>query len=256
MDLRNATLPALALAVALTAGCAPAAAAAPPAIANVAVVERTPHKVVFTASIDPGGLATTAQLEFGATPSLGARSTVANLGGGNEPILATFTLNGEPRRAYYWRFTATNDAGTATSEVQRVETPAQTRRRVVPVVRLSFAVETQPSGALLGRLLGATRPGGLPAGTRVSIRCRIACSGGRSLRITARSTPGALLRFRPAIAIRRRSVVEIRAVRAGYVGRVRRYVFRRSGGLLVPRRVSSRCLTAAPPRRPVACPSG
>jgi hypothetical protein len=218
------------------------------------VVKNTPTKVVFSAAVDPRGGATAVRLEFGTTAGLGARSGDIQLPAGNEPTLVTITLNGQPDTTYYWRFAAINEAGTAVSETQTVATPAKTRSQVLPVVALSFAVQTQTSGSTLGRVLGFTRPRGLPAGTRVTVRCRTACTGGRTILIKSSSSSGKLMRFRHSIAVTRQSVIEIRAVLDGYVGRLRGYRFRRSAGLLTPDRVSNRCLTATKPARATACP--
>jgi hypothetical protein len=245
----------LTAAVLLGAGLVPAASAADaPEIANAAVARKSATTVVFTAAINPHGQATDARLEFGATSGLGARSSAVAVPATSEPVLVTITLHAQPDSTYFWRFTATNPSGTAASEIQQVSTPKRARAQVLPKVQLSFAVETSRSGSVLGRLLGATTPSGLPRGTRITIRCRARCDGGRSFRITKVSKPGTIRRFTPPFPITRRSVVEIQARHDGYVGRIRRYRFKRSGPVLVAERVLDTCMTATAPRRPAACP--
>ena len=234
------------------------ASAAPPVISAVTVAERTDEKLVVTASISSDTSDATAALEFGRSSALGGRTSPVTIpaGGGTVPVTMTISRL-EPETTYHFRFTATNADGTTTSEVVTTRTAARPPvTRALPVVSLSFAMAVQRSGTTLGRLLGATRPRGLPTGTTVSIRCRSGCRGGGSFRIRSGSSSSSLaIRFRPTIRITTRSVVEIRAVRAGYLGRVQRYVFRRSGELIVPRRTYSRCLTTATPPQVRACPA-
>jgi hypothetical protein len=242
----------------LVAVPASAAAATPPGIADVSVSKRTAHLVQVSAGVNPNGAVTEARLEFGVTPSLGARTSPATVPAGSEPVLVVMTLNDlKPRTTYYYRFTATNEAGTTTSEIATVTTPARDTApagpRVLGPVALSFAVETHRTGPTLGRILGVTRPRGLPAGTSVTVRCHAACHGGRSFTLAAKPRDGTVP-INPGIRITGKSVVEIRAVKKGYVGRVRRYVFFRSGLLISARRVLSSCLSAKPPRRVIRCP--
>jgi hypothetical protein len=253
---RPLTAAALALALALGAPATALAQVEAPQVINPAVTKTSPREVVFTASVDPGGADTAVRLEFGATDALGARSDVVTVAAGDEPVLVTITLRGQPASTYFWRFRATNDAGSVVSETRTVETPAEARRKVMPVVRLSFAVETERSGLPLGRVLAFTRPGGLPVGTSLTVRCRRACTGKRTVRITSRTSSGRLVRFAEPLVVRPETVVEIRAVRAGWVGRVRTYRFQRSGGLLVPLRLSNRCLTPTSPPQRTSCSPG
>lgn len=241
------------LAAALAAPAAAVAQGGAPVIADPRVAERSPREVVFTATVDPRGIDTEVRLEYGTSAALGGRSTAIALTG-SEPIPVTVTLRGQPDSTYYWRFTATNAVGTIATEIASVETPAVARPRVLPPVAISFAVQRLTgSGTALGRVLGVTRPRGLPSGTRVSVRCRARCSGGTAFSITPASKPGTLVRFPRAVTVSRRSVVEVRATRKGSLGRVRRYVFRASGDLLIPLRVFNRCLSQAKPPRPSAC---
>jgi len=221
----------------LLAVAVPAAARAgePPTIVEPQVTSREARKVVFTTSVNPGGEAARIRLEFGATTALGAASDYVEVPAGTSPVLVTITLRALPRSTYRWRFRAVNATGSAVSPIGTVTTPAEATRRVIPVVRLSFAVEASRSGSPLGRLLGFTRPSGLPSGTRLVVRCRRDCRGGRA--VTLRPGSSRLLRFPAPIVVRRSSVVEIRATRAGYVGRSRGYRFERQGEIVVPVRV-------------------
>ena len=244
----------LVAAVMMPAIGAPAAFAAEmPLILDPVVTKTSAREVVFTANVHPGGAETAVRLEFGATDAVGARSETVTVPAGTEPVLVTITLRGQPESTYFWRFRAANEAGSATSPIGRVETPAETRRKVMPVVRLSFAVETQPSGVPFGRILAFTRPSGLPVGTRLTVRCRRACVGKRTIRIRSRTSSGGLVRFRDKVVVRPRTIVEIRAVRDGWVGRARTYRFRRADNLLEPVRLSNRCLTPTVPRQRTSC---
>lgn len=245
----------------LAAGCALAAWAAPaaaqgqaPTIDAPSVVKNSATSVVFSAAVDPNGEATTVQLAFGETRAVAGRSSVVDVGAGTEPVLVRITLSGQPDTRYFWRFEATNAAGTTLTDIDRVRTPKRSapRVKVLPPVRTSFAVRTR--GGARGELLGFTRPRGLPKGTRVTVRCHAGCRGGRSVRIPSSTAREVLVRLRSSIPIDRRSVVDVRATRTGSVGRLRRYVFRRSQGVLIARRVLDRCLVKGS-AKPVRCRS-
>lgn len=237
---------------ALAVGAAPALADAP-RILDPAVTKTSAREVVFTANVEPGGPETAVRLEFGATASVGARSETVTVPAGDAPVLVSITLRGQPDTTYFWRFRATNPDGTALTDTARVKTPPDTRRRVMPPVRLSFAIQTEPSGSPLGRIVAFTRPSGLPAGTSLTVRCRRACAGKRTIRIRSRSSTGGLVRFADPVVVRPRTIVEVRAVRDGWVGRVRTYRFRRAGGLLEPLRLTNRCLTPTRPPQRTSC---
>ena len=244
----------LRLAAAVLALAAPAAGAAvPPTIANEAVIEREAREIVFTAAVDPGGAETQVRLDFGTTAALGARSSLIVVPAGEEPVLVTVTLAAQPSTTYHWRFAATNEAGEATTAVQQTRTPAPAAVKKLRPPRMSFAVQTFTSGNLIGRLVGFTRPSGLPKGTKLSVRCVARCSGGRDITIGSGGQPGTLVRFSPSIPLGKRARVEVRAVRRGSIGRERTYEFRRAGDILVPVRVADRCLTASPPHRTTDC---
>lgn len=234
-----------------------AAAAEPPAISTVTVSELRAREVVVNASVDPRGAATATRLEFGPTAALGARSGPVGTGAGSEPILVTITIKSlRPRTTYHYRFTATNEAGTTVSEILTFTTPRGSQP-VVPVPQLSFAISIARSPSPLGHLLAVTRPRNLAVGSTLTIRCVRACTGSRRLLVTAANQDArAPLRFTPQVRITRRSVLEIRVVRPGYVGRLRRYRFRRSDNLVVTERLLERCLTAETPRRVIRCSAG
>lgn len=238
--------------LALLAG-PPAALAAPPSITSEAVVERAARKVVFSAAVQPGGEATNVRLEFGTTAALGARSSLVAIPAGTEPVLVTITLTAQPATTYHWRFTASNGSGQAATEIQRVTTPAPAPVRRLAPPRVSFAVQLTTSAGVIGRLIGFTRPPGLPKGTRVSVRCLRGCEGGRAITLGVTPSPSRIVRFAEAIPLARRARVEVRAVRRGSIGRSRTYEFRREDDILVPVRVAARCLGSAPPHAPASC---
>lgn len=229
---------------------APAAQA--PHISKPSVRERGAHRVVLVTSIDPRGSTATARLEFGPTPKLGTSTGIVKLGAGTQPVIVTMTLQQlQSQTTYYYRLFASNAGGRTTSPLYKVTTP-KIGPRVLPSVRMAFAIATRRHGSTIGRILSATRPQGLPSGTRVTIRCSAHCKGGRSFRTSGAYSGN--VRFRPAIAITRRSVIEIRASHGGYLGRVRRYVFRRSGAAIAAERVLNACLSKPPEATMVRCP--
>ena len=244
----------LAAAVLALVAVSPAAALAEaPSIANEAVTERSARKVVFTAAVDPGGEATNVRLEFGTTPSLGARSSLIAIPAGDNPVLVTITLAAQPGTTYHWRFSATNASGPASTVVQTVSTPAPVPIRRLRPPRVSFAVQLVSSDDEIGRLIGFTRPAGLPNGTRLTVRCLRRCTGERSITLGAAAKPSGIVRFAKPVSLARRARVEVRAVRRGSIGRSRTYEFRRAGDILVPVRIAARCLAASPPYGPASC---
>lgn len=235
----------------LMLGCAAQAqAAGPPTIGEPQIVERHPTSVSIEVAINPNDGPTKAYMEFGRTRQLGGRSGELTFSGGSNPVPATVNLDNLVQgKTYYFRFTATNAAGTTTTEIRSFDTTVPASQPVLAPPVVSFALSTGPGGATPWRILAVSRPNGLPKGTRVSVRCRSACKGGRSFTIArGRSLQAA---FRPPIRITRRSVVEVRATKKGYVGRVRRYRFQHSGSLILAIRTYNRCLVAG---QPAACP--
>lgn len=233
---------------------APATALAElPSIANETVTERSARKVVFTAAVDPGGEATNVRLEFGTTPALGARSSLIAIPAGQEPALVTITLAAQPGSTYHWRFSAANATGEATTTVQTVSTPAPAPIRRLRPPRVSFAVQLVSSPDEIGRLIGFTRPPGLPKGTKLTVRCLRGCQGERTITLGATATPRRIVRFAGPVSLAPRARVEVRAVRRGSIGRSRTYEFRRAGDILVPIRIAARCLASAPPYGPASC---
>ena len=239
-----------ALAWALTA---PAAAAADaPTIGDVTVAQRASDHLVLNASVSPNGSTTMVHVEFGESRALGGRTDSAPVNTDTESTLVTITLRKlSPGHTYYFQVVATNDSGTTRSEISSAVTSTHAKAQVLKGTEVSFAISTGRGGLAPWKVLAMRLPRGLPGGTRVSLRCQHACRGGASVLSSASRRQ---MRFGGGgITITRQSVLELRETRAGYVGRIRRFVFRRSGSLLEAFRTLSRCLVGSPARI-AACP--
>lgn len=242
----------LAIATALALAAPAVAVADVPAISDVSVVQRATDHLSLEARVSPNGLTTSVHVEFGPTKALGGRTDSAEVNTDTESTLVTILLSKlTPGKTYYYRVVATNDSGTARSDVGSAVTsthPKPGKPAVLKGTEVSFAISSGRNGLYPWRILAMRLPRGLPGGTRVSLRCRKACHGGAS---AASSAKRRQLRFGAGIAITRSSVLELRETKPGYVGRIRRFVFRRSGTLLEAIRVMSRCLVGP---KIAACP--
>lgn len=236
--------------VAAFAVALPAAAAQAPTMGAVNVVKNTGEKITVEVPVASNGSVTRVHLEFGRTESLGGTTNVVELRATQTSIPVTFGVTGlSPRTTYFFRAVAENDSGQVVSEIGQVTTGAPpSRTKVLKAPAIAFAISTGAGGAYPWRVLAAARPKGLPTGTRLTIRCHAQCQGSKTVRLDGSTGQ---IRFGRGIRITRESVLEIRATKIGYTGRIRRYVFRGSGSLIVAKRVLNRCLSGG---RPAACP--
>jgi hypothetical protein len=221
----------------------------PPEIGSVNVVSTQPTRVVLEAGINSHGAATKVHLEFGRTKALGGRTGTADLEAAFQPSPVSFTVTGLlPHTTYYYRVVATSAGGTTTSDIASIVTAA--RHGLLGAPTVSFAIGTAAGGAYPWRVLAASLPHGLPKGTLVAIRCHSGCHGGRIAHTGATKQ----VRFHPAISITRKSVLEVEVTHKGYIGRLSRFVFRRSGSLIQASRIFAACLKGSPPKT-VPCPT-
>jgi hypothetical protein len=96
----------------------------------------------------------------------------------------------------------------------------------------------QGGGKSLGKLLGVTGIEGLPAGTRVRVRCVAACKLDRGYDSKKGDDASKLrLKFSPAVAVTAKSVIEVRATRSGYESRAVKFKFARKKGALLARKL-------------------
>jgi hypothetical protein len=238
----------LALALAALAA-APAAQADAPTIGEVSVVTNAVDHFAVEAPVDSNGADTSVHLEFGRTRALGGKTTSGTVAATDSTSPMTFEVdNLQANTTYYYRVVATNPDGTTTTPIAALQTPARTHARVLRGTTVQFAISTGSQGAYPWRILALVLPQGVPRGTRVNVICRRGCHGGGS----AVSGPGRRqLKFRTGLRITRASILEVRETLKGYIGRIRRFVFRRSGSLLQAFRTMNRCLSAG---KIVACP--
>jgi len=228
---------------------APTAQADAPTIGKVSVVTDSLDHFAVEAPVDSNGADTSVHLEFGRTQSLGGKTTSGTVAATATTSPMTFQVtNLQANTTYYYRVVATNSDGTTTTPIAALKTPARTHARVLRGTTVQFAISTGAQGAYPWRILALVLPQGVPRGTRVNVVCRRGCHGGGS----AVSGPGKRqLRFRSGLRITRASILEVRETLKGYVGRIRRFVFRRSGSLLQAYRTMNRCLSRG---KIVTCP--
>ncbi len=106
--------------------CAPAAlAASSPTVSVSAVTAISGTAATLHGSVNPNGLATTYQFDYGTTTALGGKSpaTVANVGSGSAAVAESAKLSGlSPATTYYYELIASNSAGTTTSPLETFKT--------------------------------------------------------------------------------------------------------------------------------------
>ncbi len=126
--------------------CAPAAlAASSPTVSVGSVTAISSTAATLHGTVNPNGLATTYQFEYGTSTSLGLKipATVANVGSGTSGVAETAKLTGlSPATTYYYELVASNSAGTSTSPVETFKTtgnpaPAVTTEAASAVGRYS-----------------------------------------------------------------------------------------------------------------------
>lgn len=126
---RNATL-SLAAATALiaTVAClaicvAVALAAGSPTVSTGSATKIGDNSAVLGASVQPGGLHTTYDFQFGPTPALGSQSAAESAGSGTKATAVLTTITGlTPGTTYYYRVLASNSAGVAIGAIKTFHT--------------------------------------------------------------------------------------------------------------------------------------
>ena len=109
------------LVVGSTAAMAATSASNPTATAGAPGIS-TSSSVVVNGTVNPEGEATSWQVNYGTTPSLGTTKAVGSVGSGSADVPVTTTLSGLTAGAtYYYQLVATNDSsGSGSSAVQTV----------------------------------------------------------------------------------------------------------------------------------------
>ncbi len=106
--------------------CAPAAfAASSPTLSAGSVTAISGTAATLHGSVNPNGLATTYQFQYGTSTSLGGKSpaTVASVGSGTAAVAKTARLTGlSPATTYYYELVASNSAGTSTTPLETFKT--------------------------------------------------------------------------------------------------------------------------------------
>ncbi len=87
-----------------------------PAVASGLLTGNTTASVTAHATVNPGGLATSAHFDYGRSSSYGLTTPTQSVGSGLSPITITAVLaNLAPKTLYHYRISATNTAGTSVS---------------------------------------------------------------------------------------------------------------------------------------------
>lgn len=126
MTVRRLVL-ALAVATGVFAAVSAAATQTTPTAITGSVASVTGSTAALNGTVNPNGLATTWQFEYGLTTGYGSKapSTAQNVGSGTANVAATTTLTGlEPGSTYHYRLTATNADGTTVGTDGVFNTPA------------------------------------------------------------------------------------------------------------------------------------
>jgi hypothetical protein len=98
----------------------------PPVVSNVGAIDVQDTSVRFVGTIDPRNSATGYVFEYGATPALGSTTPQVSIGGGSTPMIVSKVATGlSPNTTYYFRLSATNLTGTATSGSKMVKTRSE-----------------------------------------------------------------------------------------------------------------------------------
>jgi hypothetical protein len=120
---------------------------APPAVTTGAADSITTSGATVTGTVDPGGAATTYQVEYGTSSSYGLTTAATDAGSGTDPVAVRVTLAGlTADTTYHYRLVATNAAGTDRGSDRSFRTLVTTR---APSVTSVAANAIGPLGATL-----------------------------------------------------------------------------------------------------------
>ena len=128
----------------LTLGAGAARAAGAPVVTTGAAAPLTSTSVSVAGSVDPNGLATTWQVEFGATVTYGSVTTSSSAGSGATAVDVSALLSGLTAGAtYHYRFVAVNSLGTtkgADATFTTTAPPTATTGTATAVTSTSFTL--------------------------------------------------------------------------------------------------------------------
>jgi len=145
--MRKLLLPAALLAALV---CAPIAlAASSPTVVPGAATAIGQTSAKLHGTVNPNGLATTYQFEYGTTESLGSASpaTAASAGSGTAAVSESTTISGlSPDTTYYYELVATNSSGSSSTALQTLKTtgnpaPTSTTDPATAVARYTATLE-------------------------------------------------------------------------------------------------------------------
>jgi hypothetical protein len=260
----------------------------PPVLGAATADAIGPSAATATGTIDPRGNATSVRVEYGKTKTYDRTTAPVDVGDGVDVTPFSITVSDlEPSSTYHYRVVGRNVAGETSSLDATFTTPAGPPAAPGATCTSGCAPGASPGGpgpvagacaprcatprtleepALgwltratrradrrrLGRLLGVTLFKGLPADSRLMLRCVQACRG--TLRLDAAAgNRRDTRRFRHALTLTTASRLEVALTRKGWIGRWATYSFRRSAGAVVSRQVAHGCLSASAAKH-VACP--
>src|SRR4051812_44058933 len=104
----------------------PAPTPAKPTVATQSVQNLTSTGVTLRGTVNPRGLATTFQFQYGKTTSYGASTGPVAAGSGNANVPVTANVTGlTPNTIYHYRLVATNQVGTSVTADRSVRTAVQ-----------------------------------------------------------------------------------------------------------------------------------
>lgn len=128
--------------------------AAPPAATTGAASEVTLTSATVSGTINPDGLATSYEVDFGSDTGYGT-SIYGEAGSGTEPITISVVLqNLAPSTIYHYRIVATNADGTAAGEDQTFTTPVYSNPITLPstlplIATPTIAFPTETTGTII-----------------------------------------------------------------------------------------------------------
>ncbi len=135
--------------------------AAPPSVATGSASGITSSGATVAGSVNPNGVATTYQVQFGPSTSYGYSSATESAGAGTASLPVRVSLSGlKPGTTYHYRFVASDTGATAVGG----DGTFTTARALAPAPRFSFRVLGHP------RLVPSLR-----SGVRVRFSCSRAC---------------------------------------------------------------------------------